>query len=75
MTNKMKETIKKEIMEIHEDVINWICPNGTILLLAFCVAFTGFTGTLIVLALALVWLNTKSNDDEEVIIVDIIEEA
>lgn len=74
MTNKMKETIKKEIMEFHEDVIDWICPNGTILLLALCVMFTGFTGTLIVLALTLVWLNTKINDDEEVII-EIIEEA
>lgn len=67
------ETLKKEVMEVHEYFIDKVVMRFIIMLGMACVASTNLMAAFVMGVLALKWLY-ETLEDEEIIIVE-IEEA
>lgn len=75
MKNTTIETMKKEIMEVHEYFIDKVVIRMTIMLLMACVASTNLMAAFVMCVLGLKWFyeTLEDNFSEEIIIE--IEEA
>jgi hypothetical protein len=75
MTKTTLNNIKAEVMEMHNAIIDWVCPKGTILLLMACIAITDVWAAILMMFLAMAWIGMAFEPECEEIIIELIEEA